>query len=391
MKQVSSYRWAVLFAAFYTLVAYTFVFQLVPPLIEPMTLAFNLGPSEEWLAGFLMSIVVIPGIFLALPAGKLVDKYGFKSIGLASIILVVAGNFVTSVADSFLTALLGRFVLGVGASFIITGMPTLIPQWFSKKDLGKVMGIYATNMPVATMAAFPAASILRVTFGWRYPFHVGTLVAVSSVVVFAVIVKEGPLKHVEESEQRPKVKSALTNFEIWKVGLVWSLFNIMAIAFLTWAPSMFERFRGLDPVSAGFLASVFMIAAIPAVLFFGWASDKVGRRKLFIILGSFLMALILMASGFAWGFGLLLCIIALGVTNSMVPPLIMTMPSEVLDSSYVGMGFGILTICQSVGITFGPPLAGYLLVSTGSLELTFIGIAVFSIVGSFVASTLKTK
>jgi hypothetical protein len=58
------------FAAFYTFVAFAFVLQLVPPLIEPMTLAFNLGPSEEWLAGFLMSIIVIPGIFLDLPRRK---------------------------------------------------------------------------------------------------------------------------------------------------------------------------------------------------------------------------------------------------------------------------------------------------------------------------------
>jgi MFS family permease len=381
----------VLFAAFYTFVAFAFVFQLVPPLIEPMTLTFNLGPSEEWLAGFLMSIVVIPGIFLALPAGRLVDKYGFKLIGLASIILIVVGNLLTSFADSFLMALLGRFVLGVGASFIITGVPTLIPQWFSRKDLGKAMGVYATNMPVATITAFLTASVLRVTYGWRYPFHVGTVVAISSVVVFAMIVKEGPLKRVEEPRQRPKVKSALTNFEIWKVGLVWSLFNTTAIAFLTWSPSIFERFRNFDPVSAGLLASVIMIAAIPSVPIFGWASDKIRRRKPFIIVGSFLMALALMASGFARGFSLLLYVIALGITNSMVPPLVMTMPSEIFNSGSVGIGFGILTICQNIGITFGPPLAGYLLASTGSMELTFIGVAMFALLGSLVASTLETR
>ena len=391
MNKTSSYRWAVLFAAFYTFVAYAFVFQLVPPLIAPMTLAFNLGPSEEWLAGFLMSIVVIPGIFLALPAGRLVDKYGLKSIGLISTALTVVGSFITSVADSFLTALLGRLVLGVGASFIITGVPTLIPQWFSKKDLGKAMGIYATNMPVATIAAFLTASALRVTYGWRYPFHVGTVVAFSSVVVFALIAKEGPLKHAEEYGQKSKVKSTLGNFEIWKVGLVWSFFNATSIAFLTWAPRIFERFRNFDPVSAGLLASVIMIAAIPSVPFFGWASDKTGRRKPFMIVGSFLMAFVLMVSGLVWGLSLLLSVIALGIAISIVPPLIMTMPSEILKSSYVGIGFGILMVCQNIGVMFGPPLAGYLLVSTGSMELALIGIAIFSIIGSFVATTLKTS
>jgi predicted MFS family arabinose efflux permease len=246
-------------------------------------------------------------------------------------------------------------------------------------------------MPVATITAFLTASVLRVTYGWRYPFYVGTVVAISSVVVFAMIVKEGPLKRIEEPRQRLKVKSALTNFEIWKVELVWSFFNTTAIAFLTWASRMFERFRNFDAVSAGLLASVIMIAAIPSVPFFGWASDKVGRRKPFIIVGSFLMALVLMASGFARGFSLLLSVIALGITNSMVPPLIMIMPSEILDSSYFGIGFGILMVCQNIGIMFGSPLAGYLLISTGSMELTFMGIAMFALLGSLVAYTLKTR
>ena len=391
MKKSSSYRWAVLFAAFYTFVVFAFVFQLVPPLIESMTLAFNLRSSEEWLTGLLMSIVVIPGIFLALPAGRLMDKYGFKLIGLASTILIVAGCFITSVADSFLMALLGRFVLGVGASFMITGVPSLIPQWFSQKDLGKAMGIYATNMPVATIAAFLTASVLRVTYGWRYPFYVGTIVAALSVILFALIVKEGPLKRIEEPKQKPKVKSALTNFEIWKVGLVWSFFNATAIAFLTWAPTMFQRFRDFDPVSASLLASVIMIASIPSVPFFGWASDKTRRRKPFMIAGSFLMGLALIASGFSWGFSLLLSVIVLGITDSMVPPLVMTMPSEILNPCSVGIGFGILTMCQNIGITVGSPLAGYLLISTGSMELTSMGIAMFALLGSLVTYTLKTR
>jgi predicted MFS family arabinose efflux permease len=110
-----------------------------------------------------------------------------------------------------------------------------------------------------------------------------------------------------------------------------------------------------------------------------------------MVVGSFLMALVLMVSGFAWGLSLLLSVIALGITNSMVPPLIMTMPSEILNPSYVGIGFGILMVCQNIGIMFGSPLAGYLLASTGSMELTLIGMAIFLIVGSLVAATLKTS
>jgi len=390
LSQSSNYRWAVLFASFFTFVAFAFVFQLVPPLIEPMMHEFGLDPSQAWLAGFLMSIVVIPGIFLALPMGRFVDKRGFKLVGLISTLLTVVGSFTTVVANSFLTALLGRFVLGVGGAFIVTEIPTVIPQWFSKGDFGKAMGIYATNMPVATITAFLTAGALRV-YGWRYSFYLGTAVAAASVVVFALIIKEGPIKRAKEFGQRPNVRAALTNLEIWKVGFVWGFFNTTAIAFLTWAPTLFERFRKFDPVYASLLASVLMIAAIPFVPVYGWASDKIGRRKPFMIGGSLLMALALMASGFALGFSLILSVTILGIAASMVPPLVMTMPPEILNPGSVGIGFGLLTVCQNIGIVLGPPLAGYLLASTDSMELTFIGTAVFAILGSFVAYTLKTR
>jgi len=69
----------------------------------------------------------------------------------------------------------------------------------------------------------------------------------------------------------------------------------------------------------------------------------------------------------------------------------MTMPSEILNPGSVGIGFGILTMCQNIGITLGSPLAGYLLISTGSMELTSMGIAMFALLGSLVACTLKTR
>jgi len=385
------YRWLVLFASFYTFVAFAFVFQLVPPLLTPMMDEFKLEPSQAWLAGFLISIIVIPGIFLPLPGGRLVDRHGFKLIGLVSTILTVVGSFTTAVANSFLTALLGRFVLGVGGAFIVTGMPTIIPQWFSEKDFGKAMGIYSTNMPVATITAFLTASVLSVVYDWRYPLYVGTAVAASSVVVFALIVKEGPLKRAEEPRERTEARTALTNSEIWKVGLLWGSFNAAAIAFLSWAPKLFETFRNFDPVTASLLASVLTIAAIPFVPLCGWASDKTGRRKPFMIVGSLLMALALIASGFASGFGLVLSVTVLGIAASMVPPLVMTMPPEILNPGSVGTGFGVLTVCQNIGIGLGPPFAGYLLSDTGSIELTFIGAAVFAILGSLVAYTLKTR
>jgi MFS family permease len=124
-------------------------------------------------AGLLMSMAVVPGIILALPAGLFMNRYGFRSLGFLSTVSVAVGSLTTALANDFLTALLGRFILGVGGTFLIVGSPTIIPQWFSHRELGKAMGIYGTNMPLAIIIAFPTATVLSQNFGWRCPFYVG--------------------------------------------------------------------------------------------------------------------------------------------------------------------------------------------------------------------------
>lgn len=387
-KRAPSYRWALLFASFFTFVAFAFVFQLMPPLEKIIRSDFGISQAES---GLLMSIVVVPGIFLALPAGLVVNRYGFRSLGFLSTVLVALGSLATALANTFATALLGRFILGVGGAFIIVGMPTVLPQWFSHSELSKAMGIYAANMPIATIAAFPIATVLAQNFDWHYPFYVGTVAALAAAIIFAVIVKEGPLKGEHKLVKGGEVKHAVKNVEVWKVSLIWMLFNTTAIAFLSWAQTLFQDFKGLEPFYASLLASVLMYSAVVFVPLFGWASGKYERRKPFMVAGSILMALALIATAYAFDFALFGSAIVLGIGAAMVPPMVMTITAESLPPNLSGTGFSIVTLCQNIGTAVSAPFAGYLIQTTQSLPLTFLGISSFAFSSAIIALTLKTK
>jgi MFS family permease len=387
-QKISNYRWAVLFASFFAFVVWAFVFQLVPPLLDTFQRYFTVDQAQS---GLLMSMVVIPGIFLALPAGFIVNRYGFRSLGILSIASVAVGSLTTALADTFLVALLGRFILGLGGAFLIVGAPTIIPQWFSPKEMGKAMGIYGTNMPVATIIAFPTATVLAQNFGWRYPFYIGTAVSLACALIFAVTVREGPLKGEAGSFRIEEVENAAKSVEVWKVSLVWLFFEATALAYLTWAPELFHTFKGLERFYASILAIVLMIFAMFFVPLFGWASDRLGRRKPLIVAGSICMALSLIAISYASDLPMLAFVGTLGISASMVPPLVMAIVAENLPPRLSGIGFSIITLCQNVGITLSAPLAGYLLQSTQSLQLTFFGISLFSFAGAVTALTIKTK
>ena len=388
MPQASNYRWVVLFACFFAFVAFAFVFQLAPPLLRTIQSDFDLTEAQ---AGLLMSAVMVPGIFLALPAGLVVNKYGFRLMGLLSLISVAVGSLATALANTFPAALLGRLFVGVGGAFIIVGTPALIPQWFSHKDLGKAMGIYGTNMPAATIAAFPVATMLVQSSNWHYPFYVGAVIAVLAAAVFVLVVKEGPFSEGHKPIQSSMLKQAMKNGEVWKAGVTWACFNITAIAFLSWAPTLFQEFKALDAFSSSVLATVLMYAAIGFVPFFGWASDRLERRKPFVICGGVLMALSLIASAYTVGNVLVLSIIILGISAAMIPPMVMAIPAENLPSNVAGTGFSIITLCQNFGTASSAPLAGYFLQLTKSLEFTFFGVALFAFAGAVVGLTLRTK
>jgi len=379
------YRWIILFASFYAFVAFAFTFQLVPPMIPSIIEEFNITHAE---AGLLMSIVLVPGIFLSLPAGLFVERYGVRPVGFASLVCVVLGCFVTATANSFMMVLAGRLILGLGGSFVIPTTAAIIAQWFPREELGKAMGIYGINMPFATVIAFPSASVSMLSRGWRFPFYIGLVIGISAAAVFMVVVKGGPFAG---HKGKASARQAIGNFEVWKVGLVWLFFNAAALSFTTWAPKLFETFKGMPEVNASFLASLLMWGAILCVPFYGWMSDRTGRRKPFAIVGSFLMTLAFVALAYTSNQALVISILALGATAAMVPPIASALPAEILGPSLASVGFGITGICLNIGAASAQPLVGFILDITESYMFCLLGMAALSAAGAVVAYALKTR
>lgn len=335
-----------------------------------------------------MSIVLIPGIFFSLPAGLVVEKFGVRKVGFLSLICIVLGLFVTVTSASFIMLLMGRFILGLGGSFIIPTTGTMIAHWFTPEELGKAMGIYGINMPFATILAFLTASFLTITFGWRFPFYIGLVLGVIITVIFFASAKEGLIVgHKRISNTR----NALGNFEIWKVGIVWLFFNSAALSFTTWAPKLFETYRGLSTVEASFLASILMVAAIIFVPIFGWLSDRTGKRKLFTISGSFTMMLAFIAIAFSGNISLIVSIIALGIAAAMVPPIASTLPAEISGPSLASVGFGITGVCMNIGVALTQPFLGFIIDITESYTYGILVMATFSGIGTLISYSLKTK
>ncbi len=382
--ELTRYRWLVLFASLFAFIAYAFAFQAAPPLILSLMTEFAVSNAQ---ASLTMAFVLLPGIFLALPGGLLVGRYGIKPVGFASLICVILGSLVTAIANSFVTLLIGRLILGIGGSLIVTAAPATIAQWFKRRELGRAMGIFGINMPLATVIAFPTSSLLLLAYGWRFPFYLSVAVGVVAIIVFAVTVKEGPFMQ----QKRIMSLNLVKNLEIWKLSFVWLFFNATALSFMTWGPTLLERFQGIPKVESGFLTSLLSWAAILCVPVYGYLSDRTGKRKWFAVLGAFLMSFSFMAVAFASNLSLVASILVLGVTAAVIPPIVQSLPAEILGPTFASVGFGVIGMWANVGASVSQVLIGVLLDYTQSYVSCLLSLSALSFLGVVAACMLKTR
>jgi MFS family permease len=364
---------------------YTVAFESVPPMIPAIIKQFSITDVQ---AGLLMSIVIVPGLFLSLPSGWLLNKYQAKKVGVAALVCLAVASIVTAISNSFELMLFGRLILGLGGILItITGL-TIISQWFGDKDLGKAMGLMGASVPIAVLITFPSMSLVTANFGWRYPFYISSFLAATAVVVFLVAIKDGPYCHDKgvKGERKDYV-----NLELWKLGLFCLCAQGAGFSFSTWAPTLFTEFVHIANVQASFLAGLSGLFTIFLVPFFGYLSDRVGKRRLFLILGPLLMTVAFVSLALVTNVTMIGSVLFVGVATAIFIPVLNAMPPEILGHGKAGIGFGVINVCGSLGAILSVPFIGFLISATGSYAVSLFGIGAFSVAAVVLALTLKTR
>jgi predicted MFS family arabinose efflux permease len=387
-REKPRYRWLVLAVSLLGFIAYAFAFQSCPPLMQSIKFEFALSSDAE--AALLMSIVLLPGIF-SLPASLWINRLGSKRVGSLSLLGVVASSIIAAFSNSFLMLLVARLVLGISATFIVIVTPAVVTEWFAKEDLGIAMGIFNLNFPLATIVAFPVASLLLQLAGWRFPFFGCALLGAIAVIAYLAVAKPGPYAVPAEGLSKGSLRKALTNKEIWKLGAIWGLFNSCTISFSTWGPTLFEHFQHFPKIEASVLASLPMYSSMICLSIYGYASDRFRRRKPFILTGFLLMICAVVLISLGSGNSLVFLILFYGASAAMVPGIVFALPSQVLGPAFAAIGFGIEGTMMNIGAGLAQPTIGFVIDATSSYIYPLVTMAGFAAMGAIVACTLKTR
>ncbi len=381
--------WSALAVAYLGLVAFGITFHFIPPLIPGLISELGFGRGQ---AGLLMSLLVVPGIVLAIPAGRLVDRYGERSVGTAGLALMAIGTAAMTVSGDFTGLAAGRVVTGIGTMPALVAMQRTVTRMFAGRPIGLPMGLFSTGVPVGIVLVLNLAGPLSERCGWRCVALGAAVCTLLAGVVFwscwTWLARRGVMRPVTETVRSAQL-SRIGMGTLWLAGVVWLCANGAMTAFVTFAPDHYLDL-GFATGQRGLLVSLPVWISAPLAPLIGALSDRRGSRAVFIGGGMLLMGICFALATANWlgpiGLG-----VGLGLALAGVVTPILTLPAQLLSPAQQGRAFGILNACAGLGAATLPPIAGLVRDLTGGYTWSLGLMATAALTGAMVAGVLNRR
>jgi len=364
------YAWVVLFALYMaTLAAALNLFKL-PPVMTTLQKAFNLSIADS---GDLMSIFSIMGFVLAVPAGYILRRFGIKMTGLLAVGAVTIGSGLGALAETSRMLFVGRFVEGVGMGLIMVAAPLAISLWFPAGKRALATGIWASSVGIGNVVTLLFAPSLMVAAGsWRAVWWGGCIFSALAFVLFAVLFRlpkkeemfEAPAPSAQTQEKPPSLAKGMANRNFWMISISFGCYNLVVMAMCTFLPAFLEIGRGYSVtfekgllMNASFVTAFIMMASIFSGPYGGRISDRLGKRKLLVLIPYILMTLTFALPFTVTGWMIPAYMIVFGIVGGPIAPVLLAAVPEVAPQpALIGIGMSVAALGQNIGMYVGPTM-----------------------------------
>jgi len=350
----AAYRWVVLVVISLAMFANYYVYDSIAPIAD--ILKSDLGFTDENI-GSLYSFYSIAAVIVLLLGGVIIDRFGTaKSTILFAAICTVAA-IVNAVSSDLTVMLAARFLLGIGSEPLIVAITTALAKWFKGKELSFAFGINLTIARLGSVGADWSPTWAGFAYdGWQGPLVVA---AVIGVLVLGAALAYGALEGIasrryglgQAGETDKLVLSDLFVFSrsFWYVVLLCVTFYSAIFPFRSFAIKFFMESWEFTREAAGQYNSVLPIAAMIATPLFGLLVDKVGKRALFMAVGSFLLMPVYVMMAYHLT-PLWVPVTMMGIAFSLIPAVMWPSVAYIVEERRLGTAYSVMTLIQQIGV-----------------------------------------
>jgi DHA1 family multidrug resistance protein-like MFS transporter len=367
-------------------------YGIVAPAIPEFAREF--GVSAAAAAG-VVSAFALMRVVGALPAGRLVDRFGEHKVMAVGIAIVAVSSVLAGVSGSFWQLIVLRGVGGLGSAMFSVSAQTLLLVTVPADQRGRASGLYSGGFLLGGISG-PAVGGLIAAWSLRSPFIIyGVLLSVPAVIAAVRLpdAKERPVRLGEPGRPLAGFGRALRSGAYRAAAAATFADGFAAMGVRSAIVPLFVRavlHRSAVWTGIGFLAFAALNAV--AVLPGGRAADVFGRRPI-VVTGCLSTACGLLVLAFVPGLGGFLAGLAVaGFGSGMLD----VAPAAMIGDLIAGQGGTLVASYQmagDAGSVTGPVAAGYL-VDAASYSAAFglaagvLGVA--GVLGLFAPDTRVT-
>ncbi len=280
-------------------------FQRVAPAVMTQELMQDFHISASGL-GHLSGLYFYAYVAMQIPTGILADTLGPRKLLTAGCMVAGMGTLLFALSPGFFWAGLGRLFIGGSVAVAFVGLLKLASSWFPKKIYAFVAGNALSIGLIGAITAGPPLRFLMDTFHWRQVISVTGLMTLVLGGVIWFVIRDWPQEKGYSGfiERIPTAKALSVRrirqdlFKVFKYRNTWLLFVIpggIVGCILTfsglWGVPFLTSHHSLSPGRAASLTSVLLVGWALGAPFFGWLSDRMGKRKPLYSAGTMLVAL----------------------------------------------------------------------------------------------------
>lgn len=243
--------------------------------------------------------------------GHIGDKMGRRTVLFVTITLMGLAStmigFLPTYAEVGVLAPIGlvilRIVQGLGAGAEISGAGVMVTEFCEKKNRGLIASLVCLGTSSGTLCANLIWTIILtmmdkqevIAWGWRIPFYASFVVMIAAILI-RLFVKESPVMAVKkkllEEEREKQLAGDISVRQEQKKGKK-SFIVALALRFgqagnsglmQTYLAGFIVTVLAMQKTvatEANIISSFVSFLTIP---FVGWLGDKIGRRKMYMIL-----------------------------------------------------------------------------------------------------------
>jgi MFS family permease len=375
---------------------YAWVLRVAPSvMVEELMRDFAVGAA---VLGNLSAAYFYGYAGMQIPVGVLLDRFGPRRLITVSTLLCACGCVLFATGETLTTVTAGRFLIGASAAFSLVGAMAVAGQWFSPDRFAMLSGLaMAMGMAGGVLGQAPLRVAIEAS-DWRATMLLLAAGGVALSVAAWATVRDKWHGSGGIANALSGLGTVARHPQTWLIALAGLGTSSPLLGFAgLWGVPFLETAYGLPRTQAATLTSMLFVGWGVGAPFFGWLSDRIGRRRPPMLLGLALETAALVVLVYAPGLPTLtlgsLCFLIGFCGSSQIVCFALVKETHAAGLSGTGIGF-VNTMVTGAGALF-QPVVGLLLdlawagatsqgarvYDTGAYRLAFVSLVACCVAG----------